>query len=275
MKRIKHNKKRNTLFLFEILVREITQCIVANNRDRKGIVLNILKSYFHDGSTLKEEKDLLDSVAVSNTFSVNNAEKLLFKTKQEYTKLNLEFIFERQTSLIKRINKELGSDIFKNFIPNYKNIATTHQFFNGQLSPKQQVLIEEQLINFLSSKEIIKEQKQIVHIDNLVYTKFVENFNKKYSGKLLEEQTKLLNYYISSFSDNGLELKLFLNEEINRLHTGISGFIETESRQTLIENLKEVLDKLNDFRRSPISETSLKEIIHIQQLLKELNSHGD
>ena len=72
-------------------------------------------------------------------------------------------ILQTEKKVIKRINKELGMDAFKNFIPNYKNIATTYQFFNTQLSPKQQVLIEEQLINFLLVEDSTRNNCATVH----------------------------------------------------------------------------------------------------------------
>ena len=51
--------------------------------------------------------------------------------------------------------------------------------------------------------------------DKLVYEVFVDKFNKKYENELLQEQKQLLSCYISSFADNALGLKVFLNEEIN------------------------------------------------------------
>lgn len=276
MKRMKHNKKRNTLFLFEILVREMTQCITAGNEDRKSIVLNILKEYFSNNTLLRKEKVLLESVLTLNlNLSPRNVEKLLYKTKQEYTKLNSDLIFENQTKLLKKINKELGGEIFKNFIPNYKSIATIHQFFNDQLTPAQQVVVEQQMINFLSSKNIMKEQNEIVHIDKLVYNKFVQNFNNKYSNKLHEEQATLLSHYITSFSDNGLQMKLFVNEEISRLVGGINKFLNKDDSQEFQKGLSDIVNKLKNFNQGPINENSLKEIINIQQLLRELNSNGD
>ena len=33
--RLKHNKKRNTAFIYEALVRELTESVVKNNRNKK------------------------------------------------------------------------------------------------------------------------------------------------------------------------------------------------------------------------------------------------
>ena len=54
-------------------------------------------------------------------------------------------------------------------------------------------------------------------MDNLVYKTFANKFNKEYSTGLIKEQKELLAKFISSFSNNGLDLKFYLNEEIGRL----------------------------------------------------------
>ena len=40
--KFKHNKKRNTAFLFEALVRELTKTVVIENREKKAEVLQIM-----------------------------------------------------------------------------------------------------------------------------------------------------------------------------------------------------------------------------------------
>jgi hypothetical protein len=54
-------------------------------------------------------------------------------------------------------------------------------------------------------------------LDSLTYNTFVDKFNSSYKHSLLKEQRELLTNYITSFSDNGLGLKMFMNEEIGRL----------------------------------------------------------
>ena len=188
MKKLRHNKKRNTLFLFEELIQEMTKCITVKDEQRKQEALLIIREFFCEGSELKKEKDLLSNVVYSENMTPRSVENLIFHTKEEYVKLNSEFIFEQQSKLIKRINKDLGGDVFKTFVQNYKKIATIHQLFNADLSPKQRVLIEQTL-----SSKLIEEQneEEVVHIDKLVFAKFVQKFNEKYSS-LDDKQRKLL-----------------------------------------------------------------------------------
>ena len=45
--KLKHNKKRNTAFLFESLTKELTKAIVAKDEKRKALVLSIIKEHFN------------------------------------------------------------------------------------------------------------------------------------------------------------------------------------------------------------------------------------
>ena len=41
---MKHNKKRNTAFVFESLVKEITAAIIKNDTERKNIAVSLVKN---------------------------------------------------------------------------------------------------------------------------------------------------------------------------------------------------------------------------------------
>jgi hypothetical protein len=44
--RFKHNKKRNTAFLYESLLKEMSKSIVKKDENRKKRILSILKEFF-------------------------------------------------------------------------------------------------------------------------------------------------------------------------------------------------------------------------------------
>ena len=47
--RLKHNKKRNTAFVYEALVRELTQSVVKNNKNKQNKIVSIIKEHFSQG----------------------------------------------------------------------------------------------------------------------------------------------------------------------------------------------------------------------------------
>ena len=55
--KLKHNKKRNTAFLFESLTKELTRAIVNKDEKTKQIILSVIKEHFRKGSILAKELD--------------------------------------------------------------------------------------------------------------------------------------------------------------------------------------------------------------------------
>ena len=44
--RLKHNKKRNIAFVYEALVRELTESVVKNNKNKQNKIVGIIKEHF-------------------------------------------------------------------------------------------------------------------------------------------------------------------------------------------------------------------------------------
>ena len=72
-------------------------------------------------------------------------------------------------------------------------------------------------------------------IDNIVYKTFVNKFNDKYSDSLISEQNELLNKYIVSFVDNGIDLKIFMNEENTRLKNELNNSFTNKANTRLYD----------------------------------------
>ena len=60
--KMKHNKKRNTAFLYESLIKELTKAIVRKDNERKKVVIEIIKKYFNKNSLLKEELNIYNNL---------------------------------------------------------------------------------------------------------------------------------------------------------------------------------------------------------------------
>mgnify|MGYP003628793466 CR=1 FL=1 len=273
MKKIKHNKKRNTGFLYEALVRELTRAVLEKNDPRKTNIVLMLKEYFSDENILAKELNLYRAMENLHELDPISAEKILFEAKQKYFQLDKKKIFKEQSNLINKINRMLSADVFSNFVPNYKNLATIAQIFNDDVPLQKRVLLESSLIK----KEEQESKAEMAPISNLVLKTFTSKFNDKYNGELLEEQKSLLNKYITSFSDNGIELKVYLNEEIGRLKSELNKSLEVKELAEdteMLESTKKVLDMIGDFKKSKIDSTMLKKVLKIQDLVKEIKTNG-
>jgi hypothetical protein len=255
----------------------LTKCIVSKDETKKGIVVSLVKEHFAKGTALRNELDLYKTLYESEDLDAKLCEKLLNEVKRGHDSLDRQQIFNEQTALINKINRLLSKDVFSNFVPNYKNLATIAQILNPDVSIKHRVLLEGNLIESISA-EAEDNREPMAPIDNLVYKTFVSKFNEQYDGKLLEEQRELLSKYIASFHDDGFGLKIYLNEEVSRLKTVMNEAAEQEDileDNVLRENANKVLSILNDFRDREIDPAMIEQVLKVQQLAKELSVNGD
>ena len=191
--RFKHNKKRNTAFLYESLLKEMSKAVVRKDNGKKAIVLNILKDYFSPGKILREELDLYKFLYETKKVDVYTAERILQEARKDYLNLDMKEVFNSQTSLINIINKKLGGEVFSSFVPNYRSLATISQIFNTKMPAKSRVLLERKIISVMVSKETVPtKMTKMPPVDSLTYKTFISKFNDKYSSGLLREQKDLL-----------------------------------------------------------------------------------
>jgi hypothetical protein len=264
-----HNKKRNTAFLYEALVRELTKSVVHKNNQRKAAVVEIIKEFFSNGSNLKKELKLYNDIIETRGVGQNTAEKIINYVKKEREVLDTEKIFQEQTQLINKIHNSLSEDVMSNFVPNYKALASIYQMFSPNTKIKNKVLMENTIVQYMSSEpNQITEKKRV---SNATMRIFSSKFNNHYSG-LLEEQRVLLSKYISSFTDNGLALKMYLNDEIGRIKEQITSNKDLFNSE-VEEKINSVLLMVEGFKGQIISEEMLKQILKMQQLVSEINSN--
>jgi len=269
----KHNKKRNTAFVFEALVREATVAILKNDSETRDKATKLIRKHFKVGSALKKDLDCYRSLYENQRLDRLTAEKILKEVKIQKHILDQQGLFREQSDLIRDVNKELNLSVFGNFVPNYKTLATIAQIFSSKISPKNQIILENEIVkNMMESLEIIEEQEKI---DKVIYNTFAKKFNKKYETALLDEQRELLTHYISSFADNALGLKVFLNEELARLKIKLEeakDVAEVKNDPEMIEKTNNVIEKLDSFATALIDDDILLTIMKTQVLVKEIHS---
>ena len=264
---MKHNKKRNTAFLYECLIKEVTKAIVREDKKRKQLIVDIIKENFSKGSILDKDLQLYKELLETKNLNSEFASEFLIEIKKDWNELDRKEIFNKQTILIKKINEDLGSDVFGNFVENYRNIATIGQFFNSSgVGARNRLVLQERVKKLVMVKENKQKQQDLLHIDKLTYNTFVNKFNETYQHTLRPEQRNLLTNYITSFSDNGLGLKAFMNEELGRLKEEIQQLQESP----YADKLSVVNEKINSYTKVPLSEEIVREVFYIQDLIAEI-----
>ena len=270
---MKHNKKRNTAFLYESLVKELTKAVVRQQEGKKKTIIELIKENFKKGSPLNGDLDLYKSILENkDKMTKDFTDRFLVETKKDYNATDRKSVFNAQTKLISQINQQLGASVFNNFVPNYKDIATVGSWFQDTKSnAKSRLIIETKVKSLLVPS--VEEEKEMKHIDNLTYKTFVGKFNDTYKNSLKENQKSLLTNYITSFADNGLGLKSFINEELGSLKAELTQKL-SEGKDTIGEERHEKLSKvsviLEDFNKRPLDEDMVKKLFFIQDLMGEI-----
>ena len=91
---------------------------------------------------------------------------------------------------------------------------------------------------------------------------------------MAEEQKELLTHYITSFTDNAVSLKTFLNEEVARLKNTIAESRKNDMFQQDSEmqrKANQIVEKLDTFKKTEINDDVLLTVLRTQELAKELS----
>ena len=268
--KIRHNKKRNTAFVYEALVREATVAVLKEDVERRDKTISIIKRHFHSKSLLKQDLECYRSLYENQSLDENTSQKVLAESRRQKIMIDPTGLFKQQTELIHDINKELTPEVFNNFVPNYKALATIDQMFSQKTSPKNRVILEGEIVKGMSTTA---QSIETPAIDNVTFRTFVGKFNDKYKNGLLQEQKDLLTRYITSFSDNGLELKMYLNTEIGRLKTKLAEAVNVDAiknDEEMLNKTNQIVEKLKSFAKSDINENVLMTVLKTQSLVEEI-----
>jgi hypothetical protein len=275
--RYRHNKKRNTAFLFEALVKEMAKCVLSKDASRQAQAAQLIKKHFAKGTALYEELQLYRAINETKEVSTDVARRIIIEARHQSEKLDRKKVFKEQSGLIRKVNHSLGSEVYTNFVPSYKNLASIAQLFADTTPVKKMVLLEDTLVEGMTIKKPEVAKRDMDHVDSLVYKTFAKRFNEQYSDKLQNEQREVLTRYVFSMSDNGVSLKSYLNEEVERLRTALEASYtldEIKKDDRMLENAKKVVGFLDSLQTTPLTEKEIEKILKVQELVKEVHSNG-
>lgn len=274
--KLKHNKKRNTAFLYESLVRELIRTVMKKDETKKQITIELMKRYFHAGSPLGKELKLYKALYETTNLQPIDAEKLLHEAKMAYFGYGFaspQQIYDEQSQLIATVNKKLSPEVFSNFVPNYKSLATIQQIFSKEVSLPSRIMLERKVLDDLCSKKPIVEQKEEkVKLNDLIVKTAIKTFNKKYEG-LNENQKKLISKFVTRDEETEPELRFFVAEEFTRIKDKLSKSLnikEFSEDKVMKEKANKTLSLISETIKRDIDEESVALLLKLQELEKEL-----
>ncbi len=285
MKNIKHSKFKNTGFIFELLVRQITSEIMSGTTNSKAE--KILKEYFSAKKELSKELKLYQYLINEKYNSESKAEKFVETVCEARKRLDEQKLTKEKYNLIKEIKQVYNIDEFiKSSISNYKNLASIYKVFEATITkesfePKDIVnskftIVESMINSSIENKDkkvndrVLEEyRKQDEEVRMLSYKMLVENFNKKYNN-LSVGQKNLLKEYINNINNTG-KLKEYVNEEVNKLSEGLKDVGSKVSDKVTKIKLAETISNIKKIKSvKKLKESHLSALMMSYELLKEL-----
>ena len=84
---------------------------------------------------MRQDLECYRSLYENQSLDENTSQKVLTESRRQKMMIDPTGLFKQQTELIHDINKELTPEVFNNFVPNYKALATIDQMFSTKTSP--------------------------------------------------------------------------------------------------------------------------------------------
>ena len=267
----KHNKKKNTILLFECATKELAKCLLEKNEEQSKKIISLLKEFFSKDSLLSQEiaiyKEILNTSNQDKVF----CEKMLEEAKKRYADLPQDVLSIDRMRFVKKLSS-IRPKFLENFSEDFRNFATLYQVLNPAegVPIKTKLLMESSVVEKMSSPEK-KEEDKLLPKDDLVMKSFIRRFNESY-GSLLPKQKELIKRYTFSIGNKTVEYKMFLNEEIGRIKTAIKSK-KGKYNEKVEKQLDEVLSICEGYStQNDLQEKEIVRLLEIQEIMEVLEN---
>lgn len=241
----KHNKRRNSLLIYEFLVRTISKSLIENDKRKSASALKILKKHFKVGSELYKEFRLMNALAKTTVSSEHTAASILSEAKGAISKIDADKLDREKSILIRNINHILNDENFYDqHVNEYRTFATIQTLLNEWRADNKDLYkvaqYEDQVMKHLVTEKVQKEDTTIAEDTSgtarLLMKVMTKKLNEKYNGVLNEQQKSLIKAYAySTASEDQTSIKLKLQEIKSELVSLIDGY-ETEVQNDYLKN---------------------------------------
>ncbi len=284
MKKIKHSKFKNTGFLFELLVRQITSEVMLSS---KSVAEKLLKEHFNSKQELSKELKLYQYLINEKYNSESKAEQFINTILEARKKIDEKKLIKEKYNLIKEIKETYNLDEFiKSPISNYKTLASIYKIFETVTSDEQfdptdivssRFTIAENIINTsIENKDskikdaVLEEyRKQDDDLRAVSYKLLVESFNSKYKN-LTDDQKGLLREYINNINNTG-KLNEYVSNEVSKLVSELKEMGSKISDKVTKIKLAETIVNIKKIKSvKKIKEQHLSAMMMSYELLREL-----
>ena len=285
MRKVKHNKIRNTGLLFEFLLRQITSDVL--NKDQNSKAVTIVKQKFNENTELGKELALYNILITKKFKSDSKADYFINEVMKTRSDLNNSTLRREKYNLIKEIQSNYNLQKFMSSkVPNYKTYASIYKLFEYKsLSPDEKTESFFNIVEHVTTEdnnvrlsETVKTLPDDEDLRILTYKTLLEKFNQKYT-KLSRAQKNLLREYINNVSNTN-SLKDTLKEIVKGLKKDLKQHSKNLKDEVVKIKMTEALKSINKFcglddKSNVVKDEYVIQTMRYLELLKELKKSGN
>ena len=285
MRKVKHNKIRNTGLLFEFLLRQITSDVL--NKDQNSKAVSIVKQRFNENTELGKELALYNILITKKFKSDSKADYFINEVMKTRSDLNNSILRREKYNLIKEIQSNYNLQKFMSSkVPNYKTYASIYKLFEyNTLSPDEKTesffnIVEHVTTedNNLRLSETVRTLPDDEDLRILTYRTLLEKFNQKYT-KLSGAQKTLLREYINNVSNTN-SLKDTLKQIVKGLKEDLKQHSKNLKDKVVKIKMTEAIKSINKFcgindKSNIVKDEYVIQTMRYLELLKELKKSGN
>jgi len=282
MRKVKHNKIRNTGLLFEFLLRQITSDVL--NKDQNSKAVNIVKQKFNENTELGKELALYNILITKKFKSDSKADYFINEVMKTRSNLNNSILRREKYNLIKEIQSNYNLQKFTSSkVPNYKTYASIYKLFEyNTLSPDEKTESFFNIVEHVTTEdknirlsETVKALPDDEDLRILTYRTLLEKFNQKYT-KLSGAQKNLLREYINNISNTN-SLKDTLMDIVKK---DLKQHSKNLKDKVVKIKLTEAIKSINEFcglkdKSNIVKDEHVIQTMRYLELLKELKKSGN
>ena len=285
MRKVKHNKIRNTGLLFEFLLRQITSDVL--NKDQNSKAVTIVKQKFNENTELGKELALYNILITKKFKSDSKADYFINEVMKTRGDLNNSMLRREKYNLIKEIQSNYNLQKFMSSkVPNYKTYASIYKLFEyNTLSPDEKTESFFNIVEHVTTEdkniklsETVKTLPDDEDLRILTYRTLLEKFNQKYT-KLSGAQKNLLREYINNVSNTN-SLKDTLKEIVKGLKEDLQKHSKNLKDEVVKIKMTEAIKSINEFcglndKSEIVKDEYVIQTMRYLELIKELKKSGN
>lgn len=276
---MKHNKRRSTGIMYELLLREVSSALIEGDQKSADTAADLLRRHFSKGSELYRELRLFNALVRTSAVSSSTAHTILDEARSLAKSIDRAKLDKEKSVLIHEVNRKVAKESFySRRVPDYRMYATIQTLLNDWRQPNVDNLtrraeFEGKVREWLISERIDPSVEAHLDpdVDPLVLRIMTEKVEEKIRGSLSPGQVDLLEAYIlqegaQDVDDLACRLASIKDEALDLLEE----YLAEESNEVLNEKSERIKEDIETLPTTGVDDEILGRYLTVVNLIETL-----